>query len=278
MDNQSDLNGQVALVTGGGRGLGRAFAQALAAVGAAVSVTARSRNQLEETVKSIEAQGGRAISVVGDISNIDDAERIASFTEEQLGPVDLLVNNAAVGGEVKPDWETDPQDWWRTLEINLRGPYLCIRRILPGMVARKKGRVINLSSGAVQGGLPYLGAYTVSKTALTQYSNLLAGQLRDTGVSVFAYEPGFVRTYMTEVHGLSPEIHSSVRDLFKTSLEQGTDTPIENSVRTFMFLVSGQADALSGRIISVGDDSMELLSRTEEILDKDLYTLRKMRN
>lgn len=110
------MNGQVALVTGGGRGLGRAFAQALAAVGAAVSVTAKSRNQVEETVKSIEDQGGRAISVVGDISNPDDVERIVSFTEEQLGPVDLLVNNAGVGGEVKPDWDTDPQDWWRTME------------------------------------------------------------------------------------------------------------------------------------------------------------------
>lgn len=110
------MNGQVALVTGGGRGLGRAFAQALAAVGAAVSVTAKSRNQVEETVKSIEDQGGRAISVVGDISNPDDVERIVSFTEEQLGPVDLLVNKAGVGGEVKPDWDTDPQDWWRTME------------------------------------------------------------------------------------------------------------------------------------------------------------------
>lgn len=112
------MNGQVALVTGGGRGLGRAFAQALAAVGAAVSVTAKSRNQVEETVKSIEDQGGRgrAISVVGNISNPDDVERIVSFTEEQLGPVDLLVNKAGVGGEVKPDWDTDPQDWWRTME------------------------------------------------------------------------------------------------------------------------------------------------------------------
>lgn len=142
------------------------------------------------------------------------------------------------------------------------------------MVALGKGRVINLSSGAVQGFLPYLCPYTVSKTALTQYSNLLAGQLKDMGVSVFEYAPGFVRTYLTEVHGQLPEIHSSVRELFKSGFEQGTDTPIEASVHMFMFLASGQADTLSGRFISVSDEASELLSRTEEILDKDLYVLR----
>lgn len=277
MDTQPDFNGQVALVTGGGRGLGRAFAQALAAAGAAVSVTARTQHQLDETVESIEARGGRAISVAGDISNEDDVARIVSSTEDQLGPVDLLVNNAAVPGEGKPDWETDPHDWWRSMEINLKGPYLCVRKILPGMVARHEGRIINLASGVVQGPLPYLGVYTVSKTALTQYTNVLAGQLTGTGVSVFAFNPGFVRTHMTEVYGVSAEMHSSVRNRFKTWLEQGADTPLESAVSTFMLLASGQADALSGRFISVSDDLTELLSKEKEILDKDLHTLRVSR-
>lgn len=274
MNSRSSLKGHVALVTGGGRGLGRAFAYALASAGAAVSVAARSRNQLEETLRGLEAQGARAMSVVGDVSNPEDVKNIVSLTEDRLGPVDLLVNNAGVGGEAKSDWETDPQDWWRTLEINLRGPYLCIRSVLPGMVARGRGRIINLSSGAVQGGLPYLGAYTVSKTALTQYTNILAGQLKDSGVSVFAFAPGFVRTHMTEVHGQSPEVHSSIRELFKQNFEQGSDTPIEATTLTFMFLASGQADALTGRFISVGDEASGLLSRMGEILNKDLQTLR----
>lgn len=274
MDAKKNLKDQVALVTGGGRGLGRAFAHALAAEGAVVSVTARTRSQVEETVKSIEDLGGRAVSIVGDVSNSDDIERMVSITEEQLGPVDLLVNNAGVGGEVKPDWETDPENWWRTLEINLKGPYLCTRRVLPGMVERGKGKVINISSGAVQGHFPFLGPYTISKTALTQYSFILANQLKGTGVSVFAYEPGFVRTYLTEVYGQTPEIHSSVREVFKTGLEQGLDTPMKSAVRMFIFLASGQADALSGRFISVSDEESELLSKTEEILHKDLYTLR----
>jgi NAD(P)-dependent dehydrogenase (short-subunit alcohol dehydrogenase family) len=274
MNAPIDLNGQVALVSGGGRGLGQAFAQALAAVGATVSVTARSRNQLKETVKIIESQNGRAISVVGDISNPDDVENMVSFTEAQLGPVDILVNNAGVGGEVKPDWETDPQDWWRTVEINLKGPYLCTRRILPGMVARGKGRIINLSSGAVRRRFPYLGAYSVSKIALTQYSTLLASQLEGTGVKIFSYNPGLVRTHMSEVHAYSPEVHNSIRDVFQARFEQGADTPMEAAIRMFMFLASGQADALSGRLISVNDDASELLSKTEEILAQDLYTLR----
>ena len=274
MNTNRNFKDQVALVTGGGRGLGRALAHALAAEGAAVSVMARTRSEVEETVKSIKDLGGRAVSVAGDVSNTDDVEKIVSITEEQLGPVDLLVNNAGVGGEVKSDWETDPEEWWQTLKINLRGPYLCIRRILPGMVERGKGKVINISSGAVQGHFPYLGPYTISKTALTQYSNILANQLQGTGISVFAYDPGFLRTHLTEVDGQKPEIHSSLRDMFKAGLEQGLDTPMETTVRKLIFLASGQADALSGRHISVGDNEAELLSRTEEILDKDLYTLR----
>lgn len=274
MGTTRNLKNQVALVTGGGRGLGRALAHALAEEGAAVSILARTRSQVEETVKSIEKLGGRVVSLVGDVSNTDDIERIVSLTEEQLGPVDLLINNAAVGGEVKSDWETDPEQWWRTMEINLRGPYLCIRRILPGMVERGKGKVINISTGAVQGQFPYLGPYTISKTALTQYSNILASQLQGTGISVFAYDPGFLRTYLTEVYGQRPEIHSSLRDMFKAGLEQGLDTPMETTVRKIISLASGQADALTDRFISVGDNETELLSRTEEILDKDLYTLR----
>ena len=129
-----DLTGHVALVTGGGRGLGRAFAQALSKAGAVVAVTARSEDQLAETVKLIEGAGGRALAIVGDASVPEQMERVVTAVEGQLGPVDILVNNAGSIGELKEEWLTDPDEWWRTLEINLRGSYMFIRRRLPGMI------------------------------------------------------------------------------------------------------------------------------------------------
>ena len=270
----TDLTGQVALVTGGGRGLGRAFAKALSEAGAVVAVTARSEDQLAETVKLIEGAGGRALAIVGDASDPQSVEQAVTAVEEQLGPVDILVNNAGSTGEFKEEWLTDPDEWWRTIEINLRGPYMFTRRTLPGMIERGRGRIINISSNAAIGNLTFAGSYTASKAALSQYSKNLAGQLDGTGVTVFAYVPGIVRTGMVEGIANSPDVHSSIRNRFNEILEAGADTPLENSVNMFMVLASGKADELSGRHISVYDEDSDLLGRVEEIKQNDLYTLR----
>jgi NAD(P)-dependent dehydrogenase (short-subunit alcohol dehydrogenase family) len=117
-----DLTGSVALVTGGGRGLGRAFALALAAAGAQVVVTARTTAQVAETVELIECAGGSALALPSDVSVPDEVTHLVA-TAEQLGPVDILVNNAGVAGPMGSVWEVDPEDWWHTMAINLRGPF-----------------------------------------------------------------------------------------------------------------------------------------------------------
>ena len=160
---------------------------ALSISGAVVAVTARSEDQLAATVELIESSGGRALAIAGDASDPQRVEQAVATVEAQIGPVDILVNNAGVPGEIKEEWLTDPEEWWRTLEVNLRGPYMFIRRALPGMIERHRGRIINISSGAALAIAPYIGSYTTSKAALSQYSNILARQLEDTGVAVFAY-------------------------------------------------------------------------------------------
>lgn len=121
-----DLNGQVALVTGGSRGLGQAYAQGLAAAGAAVAVTARSEEQLNETVKMIEEAGGRAIAIPADVTDQQAVERAVATVAQQLGPVDLLANSAGVPGPWTSTWEADPDEWWSTLNVNVRGR-TCLR-------------------------------------------------------------------------------------------------------------------------------------------------------
>ena len=138
-DEAVDLSGQVAIVTGGGRGLGRAYALRLAQAGAAVAVVARSSDQLAETVRLIELEGGRALALTADVSDRAAVQGVVAEVEERLGPVDLLVNNAGVAGPTVPAWEAEPNDWWRCLEINLGGPYLCARTVLPGMIERRRG-------------------------------------------------------------------------------------------------------------------------------------------
>src|SRR5262245_47238443 len=131
----SDLAGQVIVITGGGRGLGREFARALSRGGASIALIARSEAELSETVAELSAAGGTAISFAADVSDFTAAGAIVDRVERQLGPVDLLINNAGVATALGPVSETEPRDWWRCFEVNLLGPYLYTRAVLPGMIA-----------------------------------------------------------------------------------------------------------------------------------------------
>ena len=270
-----DFSGQVALVTGGGRGLGRAFAQALAGAGARVAVTARSGHEIAETVGLIEQAGGTAIAVPADVTDQAAVVRAVRLTEERLGPVDILANNAGVLGPSGRDWEVDVDDWWRTFDVNLRGAFLCARTVIPGMIARHRGRIINISSASVNIHLPYASAYGVSKAALTYLANCLDSATKEYGVFAFAYAPGFVRTDVIDDVAESYNIRRVGVDIYRKRLEDDHDTTLERAVEVFMFLASGRADRLSGRHIDVYDDEMDLTARTDDILREDLYTLRR---
>ena len=201
MSEDTNLSGQVALVTGGGRGIGRALALGLAAAGAAVAVSARTEAQLAETVDLITKSGGRAA-----VSDRVAVEEMVTGVEDELGPIDLLVNNAGVPGAPGRDWEADPDRWWRVIEINVRGPFLCSWAVVPGMIKRRRGRIVNISSSSAYQSNPYLSSYPASKAALTNMSRSLADATREYGVSVFAYCPGLVRTEMTDFMEGSPEL------------------------------------------------------------------------
>src|SRR5713101_3631112 len=242
----SDKNLEVALVTGAGRGLGRAFSIGLAAAGMRVAAVARSASQIAETVCLIEDAGGTAIALIADVADPLAVRRMAEEARERLGPIGLLINNAGAGGPFGPTWEADPGDWWRCFETNRRGPFLCCREIVPGMIAAGRGRIINVASGAGTRGIPYMSAYVSSKAALIRFSETLAGELKESGVSVFAIQPGTVRTAMAE------EVLNSREALrwlpwFKKTFDEGGDVTAVPATALVLFLASGKADALSGR-------------------------------
>src|SRR5579864_1178731 len=251
-----DLTGQVALVTGGGRGLGTVIARVLAAAGAAVAVMARSEDELADTVAGIAASGGRAAAVPADVTDRAAVERAVAEAERRLGQVDLLVNNAGRAHALDEVSQVDPEDWWRDVEVNLRGPFLCARAVLPGMLARGRGRIINVTSGV--GGLPGPGfsGYVVSKAALMRLTDTLAAEVVGSGVAVFAISPSLVRTPGSTYLLASPVMARWAPGLLK-AMKEGRDESPEVLARWVVSLASGRADMLSGRFLSTRLDNLD---------------------
>ncbi|HYT90024.1 MAG TPA: SDR family oxidoreductase [Gemmataceae bacterium] len=273
MSEPIELSGQVALVTGGGRGIGQAIARSLAQAGAAVAVLARSPEQLAETVAGITATGSRALACVADVTDRVAVEAAVAAVERPLGPVDLLVNNAGSGGPIGPLADSDPDEWWRCVEVNLRGPLLCSRAVLPGMLRRRRGRIVNVASGAGTRAIPYLSAYVTSKAALIRLTENLATEVQGTGVSVFAIQPGTVRTALAE-SVLDSEEARRWLPWFAELFARGEDVPPERAGEMVVLLASGRADVLSGRFLAVEWGIEEVLRQASEIAPTDALTLR----
>jgi len=271
------LTGQVALVTGSGRGLGRAYAIALAKAGATVALTARTESEIQTVQREIEQQGGHALAISVDVTNKNAVAKLVTTIEQKLGPIDLLVNNAGVLRAIGRVTDIDADDWWREVEINLLGSFLCSQAVLPGMIARKGGRIINVASGGGLSAFDCFSAYSISKTALIRLSESLAIENKEYGIVVFAIHPGNVRTSMSEYLHDSEVVGQRapwMQQTWRQRFAQATDTPIERSVTLILQLAVGHADALSGRYIDAEEDLTMLLHRASEIQSKDLYTLR----
>jgi len=271
------LAGQVALVTGSGRGLGRAYAMALAKAGASVAVTARTESEIQSVQQAIEQLGGDALAIPIDVTDKNALLKLVTIIDQRLGPIDLLVNNAGVLRAIGQVPEIDADDWWREIEINLRGVFLCSQVVLPGMITRKKGRIINLVSVGGLFAADCFSAYCTSKSALIRFSECLAIENKEYGIFVFAVNPGNVRTSMTEYLHDSEIVAKRapwMQQDWQQRFAEATDTPIERSATLILQLAAGQADALSGRYIDAENDIIELLNHADEIQSKDLYTLR----
>lgn len=235
------------VVTGGGRGLGRAFALALAEAGTSVLITGRDRAALEETAELAADARGRVEVAVADVTDPVLA----------LGPADVLVANAGVPGPIGPMWTVDPDDWWRTQEVNLRGAHTAVRAVVPGMVEAGHGRVVTVVSKAGKRRWPHAGAYAVSKAALISYTANLDGELRGTGVTALAFDPGLLDTGITRAHldrgHVGDPWADKILDFTLKAREEGGFTPVEDATRALVRIATGAADHLAGRYVTVAD-------------------------
>jgi NAD(P)-dependent dehydrogenase (short-subunit alcohol dehydrogenase family) len=277
-----DLSATVAVVSGGGRGLGRLMAFELAGAGALVGLIARSGAELDAVATEIERSGGTAATMTCDVS--DERAAAAAFAElaRRLGPANLLINNAGVSGPAGRLWDVNPAEWWRAIEINIGGAFTLTRLALPDMIAAGTGRVINITSYAGVYRWPLMSAYAASKAALIKLTETLAEETREYGVSMFSADPGLLPIGLSEAALRSsagpqtPEGHVSgwIRD----RLHAGHGTDPAQAVRLVLTIAAGHLDRLSGRHLTAADDLDAMLSQIDRIERDDLHTLRLRRS
>jgi NAD(P)-dependent dehydrogenase (short-subunit alcohol dehydrogenase family) len=262
------LENQVAVVTGGGRGFGRAIALAFAEEGASVVVTARTADQLEETVRQIKEKGGKAHAVVGDVTVAGDVERVKRETEAQFGPASLLVNNAGVPWPFGPTWHVDVERWWQAQSTHVRAAMLHIHAFVPGMIERGAGRVIVVSSGIGRSVRANLSGYGVAKATQIRLTQFLAEEARLHGVYAFSIGPGFVLTEFANTGANDPDAQKFMpewADDMRKRFDAGEDISegLAKAAGLCVNLASGDFDVLSGEFLSVTDDLAALAAAAE---------------
>jgi NAD(P)-dependent dehydrogenase (short-subunit alcohol dehydrogenase family) len=271
------LEGRVSLVTGAGRGIGRATAIVLAEAGSAVVLGARSVDEIESAAEEITAAGGRAAAVALDVTDLDSVQHFVDEAVSRFGQIDVLVNNAGSNngsddGAVGPLWEINPKAWWHDVSVNLQGTFLCCHAALRHMVARGQGHIVNMTSMSAALAWPYDSAYASSKAAQIRLTDSLAAELRDHGVYVFALSPGRVRTRLVDGAARTAAgekwLMPSVRDMHYT------DVPPDVPAREVLYLVSGEADGLTGRMLHAGWDLRALAAQADDIATRDVLQLR----
>ncbi len=229
------LREKVAMVTGGGRGIGRATALALAKEGATIVLAARSATEIEAVGCEVREQGARALPVVTDVSRAGDIARVVQRALEAFGRIDILVNNAGTGLSPRDVVDLGLDEWTRVLQVNLTGPFLCAKAVLPSMIRQRSGKIINISSLGGQAGVAGNSAYGASKAGLLLFTRCLAAEVKRYGIDVNAVCPSGTDTRLLREMG---------RAEGRTNLMRP-----EEIANTILYLALPESSAITGTVI-----------------------------
>jgi len=251
------LKDQVAIVTGAGRGIGRAIAKKFAAEGASVALAARSANEIDAVAAEIRQAGGKAIAIAADLAKADDCERIVKAAHDAFAAVHILVNNAGIYGPVQPAEKITLTEWDEVMAVNLRGAFLLSALVLPHMYARKSGAIINVTSVAAKAAYPLSSAYATSKAGLIGLTHALAAEGARKGVRVNAIGPGPVlQTKMsqglrTQLAKLRQGDSEKIGEQMAQGTLQGRPQTPDEIASAALFLASDLASAITGQTLNV---------------------------
>ena len=272
----AELERKTALITGAGRGIGKAIALAYAREGARLSLGARSVSELEETADECRKLDAEVLITPTDVTDVSQVEGLIAATVERYSTIDILVNNAGIAGPVGVLQDNDLDAWINTVQINLIGVYLCCRAVVPVMKRQNAGRIVNLSGAGAANAWANMSAYCSSKAAVVRLTEVLALELADTKITVNALGPGSVHTRMWDE--LTEDAAKAGADLIHEvglRVTSGGGASIDRCADLAVWLAGSGADGLSGRIISAFNDDFESLTpRIPEIMASDLYTMR----
>jgi NAD(P)-dependent dehydrogenase (short-subunit alcohol dehydrogenase family) len=275
MVDRKKLDGSVALITGGGRGIGQAIAMAYAEAGAKLTLAARTDAELQETAQRItERFGTDVLTVIADVTSRRQVDNAVASTLDRYGAIDVMVNNAGNIGPVGRLWENDPDDWARTINVHLLGVYFGCRAVIPIMLEQGSGRIVNMSGV----GGPNVTAYDAAKVAIVNLTENLALELADTAITVNAISPGSIHTRMwEETRDLAKEIGDTAMYERGVQVTSGEGASIERAASLAVFLGSDDCGTLSGRLIRAFADRFEdFPANIDAIMESDAYQLRRV--
>lgn len=243
-----DLRTHVALITGGGKGLGAAAALALAEAGADIALLGRQSAPLDDVARQVQAHGRQIAVAQADVADREATRTAIDRLTAQVGPMTILVNNAAISDPVGRIAEMDPAAWEYNLAVNLNGPFFCTRAVLPGMLARGWGRIINISSGAATGANPGLAAYSAAKAALNHFTRILAAEVAGTGVMPIVLAPGIMDTPMQTAVRAQPAPEA---EMFRQYHAQGWLRPPAEAAACVAWLCGPAGAAYAGEVVNI---------------------------
>lgn len=271
------LQNKIAIITGAGRGIGKAIALRFAQEGANLAMTSRTIPELQATRDEVAALGGQALALSGDVSHWEDVERLVKATLDEFGAVDILVNSAGVQGPIGPVTEVEVAPWVETIHINLIGTFLCCRAVLPTMLARHKGKVINFSGGGALYPRARFTAYSASKAGVIRFTESLAQEVKGSNVQVNAIAPGAVKTRLWDELMAAGDKAGEEALAEAHRLQETGWVSAEPAASLAVFLASSDSDGLTGRIISaIHDDWQSFPGRIEEVMATEYYTMRRI--
>ena len=272
------LKDKVALITGAGRGIGRAIAMAYAREGAQLALAARSLDELEETAQAAESLGAATCVIGVDVTDRAAVDEMARQALACFGRLDILVNNAGIVGPVGALEENDVESWLRTIQVNLVGTYLCCRAVIPALAAAGGGKIINLSGSGSTSAPYHLSAYGSSKAAIIRLTEILSLELADKNIQVNALGPGSIHTRMwEEITDRAQAAGDTELYEFGQQVTGGGGASIERAAELAVWLAGQASGDLSGRLVhAVTDDFPNLPPRIPDIMASDTYTLRRV--
>jgi NAD(P)-dependent dehydrogenase (short-subunit alcohol dehydrogenase family) len=251
----ASLSGQSAIVTGAGRGIGKALAIRLAAEGAHVTLTARSREQIEAVASEIQSAGGKAQAIAADVTDNTAVAKVTEAAADHFGPVSILVNNAGLPGPFGPIGDTDPLVWWSSHKVHVLAPLLFMTAVIPGMRARKGGgRIVNIVSSAGLQRIPNLSAYAIGKSTAIRLTETVDLEERNNDIRVFALQPGTIITDMAHNTISSPEAQRHIPEgiaMLKSTTAADSARDLQRCCDVVTALAARRYDPLAGRYLDI---------------------------